>query len=192
MNKFLFLVSHLGSGSDNFLNILNSNPRLDIKNIGATYSHIEDFYSLRELGHKLNNVAAVYGDHLLHNTTFYFNSGGSFCKFIYFIRNAEPALNIILTHGFDEKTAYAYYLFRLRRLYEMTRKNPGLLITWQELADKTCLPAIKKYLNLNELDYSGELPTEYKKKVSWELITKAQDIYEKYYFHMNLICDHVK
>jgi hypothetical protein len=98
MKKVAFVVSHLGSGSDELVRILNENPRVIIHSTDRVYTHPNDLDWLFEQGHKLDNATAIYGNHLLHNASFASKSLYEICKFIYLIRPAKPSLNIIQTN----------------------------------------------------------------------------------------------
>jgi len=186
MKKVAFVVSHLGSESEELVRILNENPRVVIYPKDRVYTHPTDLDWLFEHGHKLDNAAAVYGNHLLHNASFTSKSLYEICKFIYLIRPAKPSINIIQTENYTAHTACRYYCFRLRRICEMAKRTPkAVFLTWQDLADGRGQILIERYLNLkNPLGpVSFSEPTE--DETPPELIEQAQDSYERYYYYLN-------
>jgi len=193
MRTVVFVVSHLGSESHELVRILNNNPRVQISNTeNEHYNHPLDLRNLLEKKHKLDNAAAVYGDHLLFNYCLSSKAIYSICKFIYLIRPAKSTLNIIrrLYPNYTNLTAYRYYCFRLRRIFEMAKKTPGsVLITWSDLANDKGYSLIEKYLNLKEpLVHSNEgfLETD-EDEIPAEYVDLAQSSYERYLYSLKQI-----
>lgn len=185
MKKIVFLISHVGSDSDKLLKILNENPRVQILNGVQTYSHPVDLrFLVLRTPHKLDNTAAVYGDHLLHNTQFNCEAIHSICKFIYIIREAKASLNENQFHL--SRTVETYYRFRLRRIYEMARRTPGsVLLTWDDMQSGAAFPLIESYLGLKEPLVGAELFTKsIKDRVPFHMVEHAQDAYEKYFYKL--------
>ena len=187
MKKVCFIVSHLGSGHEDLVRVLNRNPRCEIHKSDAKYeSPISmDWMFLR--GHKCRDNSAVYGDTLLYNMQLSCSNLYSACKFIYLIRPARASLNMI-RNRYSESSAASYYRFRLRRICEMARKTPdAVLVTWDDLAKGRAFPVIEDYLGLNK-----QLTTEYEEFISENsdsfsehLISECQDAYERYYYYLN-------
>ena len=61
------------------------------------------------------------------------------CKFIYVLRGAT-SIEYIVDKGYSEECAFNYYTFRLRRIYELATKAPGLLLTWENLISGQAFP----------------------------------------------------
>lgn len=191
MKNILFIVSHLGSGYENLIYSLNKNERIDIKSLQLSYAHPEVLEYLYESGHKLDNSASFYGDLILFNKNFSCNSFYKFSKFIFFINSPLISLNeICKTDKLNEKAAFRYYSFRLRRIYEMAvnSNNNFVFITHDDLINKTKFDVIEKYLNLKSKLTYPELETNQSQNfISSDLLIQANDCYEKYLFLMKSI-----
>ena len=184
MKKVAFVVSHLGSGSEELVRILNENPRVIIHNTDRSYTHPSDFDWLFDQEHKLDNAAAIYGHCLLHNWSFASKALYEICQFIYLIRPAKPSLNIIQAKNYTPHTACRYYCFRLRRICEMAKQTPGaVFLTWQDLADGRGQALIENYLNLKDPLSRGSF-SEPIDEMPPELVEKTQDSYERYYYYL--------
>lgn len=186
MKKFLFIVSHLESGSHELLKILNNDPKIDIQNIGATYAHPSDLDLLSGLGHKLNTVAAIYGDHLLFNMNFSYKPFYENCKFIYVIREPKSTLNRILKHTPYPSSICRYYCFRLRRICEMAKRTPGaVFLTWEDMSSGRCFPWIEEYLKLTQpLEIPDTFDNSFEDRMPLELTDKVQESFEKYLYYL--------
>ena len=186
MKKVAFVISHLGSGSEELVRILNENPRVVIHSTNTNYIHPDTLGHLFERGHKLDNAAAVYGDHLLHNASFASKALYEICKFIYLIRPPRASLNIIKIGGYTPHTACRYYCFRLRRICEMAKQTPGaVFLTWQDLADGRGQALIESYLNLKDPLNPGNFSEPTEDDISLELVEQAQNSYERYYYYLS-------
>ncbi len=186
MKKVCFIVSHLGSGSNHLVDILNKNPRCDIQNSSVTYKSPEDLNWLFSKPHKCRDRSAVYGDHILFNQSFSCKNIYEICKFIYIIRSARNSLNEISKNSsLKDEFAANYYRFRLRRICEMARKTPNLLFfTWEEIISGSSFQEIENYLGLKEkltkLDFTSNLKDSFDEK----LILDCEDAYERYYYYL--------
>lgn len=191
MKKVCFIVSHLGSGSQDLLDILNENPRCSIENSQTRYSNPEDLNWLFSKPHKCRDSSAIYGDHILFNPSFSCKSLYNVCKFIYIIRPPRQSLNqthIFRKSGLEGEFAAKYYSFRLRRICEMARKTPNsLLLTWDDLSSGRAFSSIEEYLKL-----STQLKVEYRHFCSENrdefdesLLAKCEDAYERYYYYLS-------
>jgi hypothetical protein len=185
MKRIVFLISHVGSDSDKLLKILNENPRVQILNGVQSYRHPVDLdHLISKTHHKLDNTAAVYGDHLLYNTQFNCEAIHSICKFIYVVREAKPSLNEDQVHL--RQTVESYYRFRLRRIYEMAKRTPGsVLLTWDDMQSGAAFPLLEDYLGLKEPLAGTELFIKsVNDRVPFQVVEHAQDAYEKYLYKL--------
>lgn len=189
MKKVCFVVSHLGSGSSDFVDILNSNPRCQIQSSLVKYSSPEDLVWLFSSQHKCRDSSAIYGDHLLFNTSLSCKNLYDRCKFIYVVRPARASLNEISTmkeYGLEGRFSVRHYSFRLRRMCEMARKTKNaLFLVWDDLASGKAFPSVEEYLGLKT-----QLVAEHhhfnagmKDDFDERLISEAQDAYERYYYY---------
>lgn len=167
--------------------MLDKNPRVQFFPRNAVYDGIGAVESLTALPHKLNNVAAVWLDELLYNHYFAHRCLYRMAKFIYLIREPKPTLNLITKEGWQADHMELYYTFRLRRIYEMTRKTPGaILLTHEDVQTGRGLRLIEEYLNLKmplECDADSlSKARSYNPLVSSLNLEVAQQAYERYLY----------
>lgn len=190
MKTVLFVASHLCSGSNELISVLNENERIQINTTKLVYEHPSVLDNLFSLGHKLDNSAAIYGSQLLYNTSLSCNAFYDFSKFIYVVTPAKPTLNRIKKEleEYTELSACRYYCFRLRRLYEMARHTPGaVFLTGDDLKNKNGSNLIDEYLNLKTPTDFGNLSMVEPETDDFDtsLLEEAQDSYEKYLYRFN-------
>lgn len=191
MKKLIFVCSHLHSGSSALCSILNEHPKIQIcKNFEKqNYSSPLDIFFVTSPNHKTNNKSALYLDHLLFNYQLSMKVAYSYCKFIYVVRNPEPVVDLLMQDGMSFENAAKYYSYRLRRLYEMSKKTPGsVLLTWEHLNNKEYSSIIENYLGLNQ---PLEAPEKDFFSVSEAGFSSSQigledleDKYQKYLYHL--------
>ena len=187
MKNVVFLTSHLGSGSETLIHLLNRNPRLQIETISANYTHPLDLESLTGMPHKNETTAAYWGDHLVFNFQLGHKALYGLCKFLYMVRPARPSLNEIVAQGYPHLGAVRYYCFRLRRMWDMLRKTPNaILFTHDEAVSGKIFPEIEEYLGLNKpIETDPALfQEETEDAMPLDLVQEAQDSYEKYLYLM--------
>lgn len=193
MKKVLFLVSHLGSGSDQIYNQLCENIVIQgyqNKNIHK-YSNMMDIMYLTESKHKLKTTSRIYMDHLLYNFQFSCKEAYKYCKFIYFIGDPIKTINYLVKDKiYLKKQAVLYYLYRVRRICEMAKRSSDFVfLTPSLLRDQNKLNDLQKFLNLKEeiefkfedYIYKGKEILSFQEE---ELLDKS---YEKYLFFLNKI-----
>lgn len=185
MKKIAFVVSHLGSGSFNLINILNKNPRCNFFNSKIQYSHPDDVRWMFNNAKLKNYSGSVFGDHLLYNNSFSCKSLYNYCKFIYVIRSPRFALNHIYKN-YKLKNFASYYRFRLRRICEMAKNTPNFIFfTWEELANKSAIPILEKFLNVRLQKDENLFKMESEDILSEKIISETEDCYERYYYYLN-------
>lgn len=185
MKNILFIVSHLNSGYEYLINSLNTNERIDIKYSQLTYSHPEILDYLFSQGHKLNNSACFYGDLILFNKNISSKSFYSFSNFIFLIREPEFVLNsLIQSDKFNELSAYRYYSFRLRRMYEMTHYSKKYkFLSYNDLfLDETYKEILSYFKIKGKINRINPDKVILNNKISKNLLNKANDTYEKYLY----------
>lgn len=185
--EHLFIITHLGSNFSYLDTLLNGNPRVAATHTGFVYTYPLQLKLLNQHFEQLNNVnqfRRIYSDSLVQNHAFACKEMYKLCKFIYFVRPAEPTLSELMA----EKTlgpmeADSYYCFRLQRMSEMAKHTPNaLLITWNDLATKKAYPLIENYLGLKmPLDNRGkELERSIYYQAPQELVRHADRAYDRY------------
>jgi len=132
--------------------------------------------------------ARLFVDRVVYNHEIISTNYFQMCDYIFLLREAEGTLNAIVQSGrLKPEAALRYYVFRLRRLCEMAKKSPRrVVLTWDELVDKSCLPALKKFLGMKEL------PSTYRRQpelnlVDPALILQGQKSYEKHLRYLRAI-----
>ena len=179
MEKVLFLMSHLGSGSDKFYQILKAHPKIDDPGINIVYENYEDIEYLRNKPHKVNNVSAIYMQHILYNHQFVSKKLCRLCNFVFYLGNPRSTISRIIQMGYSESNALNYYNFRLYGLYVYYIRSYGnnLIFSsnWSELS---------KFLDIDTL--SGYMEDEKEPdNVSMDTLLKAEDVYFKYIIKFN-------
>jgi hypothetical protein len=126
--KFVFLTTHLGSNVQYFGNYLNKIPGFHCKQSDKPYTHPLNLENLRvNYAHTVLDILNF--NHSLASTSFY-----ECCQFIYVVRDPRFSLGEIVSNGYSKKGALNYYLFRLRRMYEMSHYTPGaVFLTYDQL-----------------------------------------------------------
>ena len=190
MKKVCFIVSHLGSGSIDLVDILNKNQKCVIYNSDSKYETPEDLNWMFARGHKCRDSSAIYGDHLLYNMSFSCRKLYEFCKFIYVMRPARATLNEIITLSYpryEPEYAARYYRYRLRRMCEMAKRTPdSVFVTWDDLARGKAFPAIEEYLGLKSqlMTQHNHFMLNNKDSFKENLISECDDAYERYYYYI--------
>jgi hypothetical protein len=189
MKKVVFIVSHHGSGSLDLIHLMNLNPRIHIQNNGSAYHNPKDLDVLCGVEHKVQNAAAIYGDHLVLNGTLSCRAIFEACQFIYVIRSAQSALNAMWASNvqYSVKNLTEYYCFRLRRICEMAKRTPGaVLLTWDDLTSAAGLPLIEEYLELKKsLEPSiMHFIQNDEDFVPAEFISRGEESYERYLYYL--------
>jgi hypothetical protein len=191
MKKVCFIVSHLGSGSIDLLDILNKNPKCMIHDSKFSYKSPEDLNWLFYSDHRCRDSSAIYGDHLLFNTSFSCKKLYEYCKFIYVIRPPRATLNeinILKNPKYQPNHASLYYKYRLRRICEMAKRTEeAVFLTWDDLSKGTAFNLIEDYLGLKKQltnDYHHFISNE-KDSFEESIIKECEDAYERYYYYLS-------
>lgn len=179
MKKILFLMSHIGSGSQHLFDILSANPAIDGFRSEIVYDHPEALGDLLEEPHKNDNSAAIYMDELLHNFRLTCKPLCRLCKFIYVIGEPKPSINRIHAAGYALDAAVRYYCFRLRGMYEYFRRSGGLFCCLQPHE----LDRIEKYLELRTPLVWKPYVERYEEFVPYDAIRECEECYERYLAH---------
>lgn len=188
MKNVCFIVSHLGSGSSDLVDILNGNPRCSIQSSSVRYEHPGDLDWLFANPHKCRNSSAIYGDHLLFNTSLSCRNLYDRCRFIYVVRPARASLNeIARSRKYLPKFAARYYSFRLRRMCETARRTTdSLFLTWDDLASGRAFSAVEEYLGLKKQLKAGHQHFQACPGGDFDerLVNECEDAYERYYYYL--------
>lgn len=186
MKRVLFVCTHLGSSVEYFDRILEFSPKIQFYHSGISYKYPTDLSQLTNLSHKSGSEAAIYGDVLLFNESVIGKCLYNSCSFIYLLRRANPTISFIKQNNlYDPTTAIDYYIFRIRRLYEMATQTPGaVLLTWDNLKNGHGFDLVTDYLGLMpfaDIPDCWEEPTDLLPQSSLE---EAEQAYEGMLYRM--------
>jgi hypothetical protein len=186
MKKVVFLVTHLGSGSEALTTILNQNPRVECHRTGLIFNSYHALESFTAHEHKCRNSAAIWIDEHVFNYTFSCKDLLKTCKFIYVVRDGRGALEeLVGVHGYDQSAAMRYYCYRLRRIAEMARRTKdAVLLTYDDLVRNEDIPLVEEYLNLKERLQMRAIKPARTTSVSVKFVDTAQKCYERYLYKL--------
>lgn len=185
MKQFLFLTTHLGSGSMPLFFALESYPRIKMNQTNTDYDHpsvVYDFFNPPTSG-------TIYGEQLLFNFSLSHKKFLEFSKFIYFIRSGRHTINeLVKNKNFSISNCLLYYSYRMRRICEMARMTPGaILLTWDNLKDGKGMDLIKDYVGMK---YKADISKEKFKysnsssNIDYRILQKADECYERHYYYL--------
>jgi predicted heme/steroid binding protein len=180
LKKALFVVTHLGSGSEELCEWLCTSPRIDGRFSGTVYDLPESFSWLTGLPHKRSDASAIYLDELRYNHSFTRKELLKHCKLIYFVRSPRQTLHKILQDypHYSAVDAAAYYNFRMRGLAEYALRSPqAMLLTWDESLSSRS--ALEKYIGTTlRPDFTPSVT--HRNYLPEEMILECQEVYDRY------------
>jgi hypothetical protein len=160
--KFIFICSHMRSGSSLLTHILVSNP--EIIGYGETHINYNSESDLKKLVYRVYGKIRNYGmnekyvlDKVLHNNKFinydFLTSDNIYTIFL--LREPKRTLNSILDlkPHWNQEQAFTYYCDRLSKLADYAKlinnKNRSLLLNYQQIIDdsETVFQSLKSFLN---------------------------------------------
>ncbi len=170
-------MSHLGAGCENLCEALYENPLIDWHKPNVIFNHPEVVYSLSLQPHKSNDAAAIWIKEILYNHYFNHKTICKMCSFIYLIREPRGTLNSLIKAKNQIDPITRYYIFRLRRLYEMARHTPNaLLVNYEDMMPDL----IQDYLELKEpISVKVDKKEQYI-NIPKESMDSAERVYDKY------------
>lgn len=192
MKKIVLICSHEYSGSTALYEAMNTHTRIQGYKIKNKYENPLNFYFLCKNPHKLTNKSAIYMDELLYNYQLSTKTAYDYCRFIYVIRKPESVMGYMVAND-KKKASFAirYYNYRLRRLYEMSKRTTGaILLTYDDLLENRCIDQIDSYLGLKQpIIFNPSLLLPYQRVFNLQQITPTviddlNDTYERYLFLM--------
>lgn len=189
MKKVVFITTHIAAKAEVLTHSLNLNERIDIQNTYTEYVHPTDLHKLLQKPHKCRSSAAIYGDHIFHNINFQCKRLHDICTFIYVIRGAQSLKEMFIGQS-NIKSAYSYYCFRIRRIYEMAKRTPNsFLITHQDMSKKVTYELLQDFLKLKTplIMPQGDMLTGPKREIPIDILEKSQDCFEYYLYKLRNI-----
>ena len=151
MKKVVLLMSHHGSGSDALYALLDSNPRIQGFQDDSSYDTPLRLVSLTERRHKLSNASRIYMDHLLHNYQ-YCLKPDPMVRMVFVVREPEGSVDYMVNMKIlRRQEAKRYYLYRLRRLCELARRNRGsVFLTYSNLREGKGMDILADHIGLRD------------------------------------------
>jgi len=192
MKKIVLICSHEYSGSTALYESLNDHIRIQGFRNKNRYESPLNFYYLTKNHHKLGNKSAIFLDEVVRNHQISTKSAYDYCKLIFVLREPEAVMGYMI--GNEKRNpsfACRYYSFRLRRLYEMSKKSSGsLLLTYDDLASSRGIGLLEKYLGLKtSINFDPNLLIPFQRTFNLDAITPKEmnvlrDSYERYLYLM--------
>lgn len=190
MKKVVFLMSHVGSGSNALYALLASHQRImGIENENV-YDNQSSLIAAANRKHKLNNASRMYLDHILYNFQ-YSLKPDPWIKMVFLVREPEGSIDYMVNRKiFKRPEAKRYYLYRLRRMCELAKRNPNsLFLTYSRLREGKGLIELRDYLDLkDDLSFSQEFMVPSGKNClqlpEYESLSSA---YEKYIYYVGKV-----
>lgn len=175
--KFIFIVSHLKSGSKYIVDIMNKRSDFYIETKKLNYKNPINALNIRK-----DKKKRICGAHLLFNYQFSSSEFYKFCKFIFIIRNGN-AVEDMIEKKMLPQNAYRYYSFRLGRILEMAKCLPGaLFLTRENLMSKKGIKLMKNYLITKNLFRKDRiiLPPVRAKTITSNITETSNSCYSRY------------
>lgn len=192
MKKIVLICSHEYSGSTALYEAMNDHIRIQGFRGKNRYETPMHFYYLAQNNHKMQNKSAIYLDEVVRNHQISTRSVYDYCKFIFVIREPEAVMGYMVGNE-KRKPSFAcrYYNFRLRRLYEMSKKASGsILLTYDDLKDGRGIDLVQKHLGLkSDISYTPNFLIPYQRSFNLDMITlkdmnQLRESYERYLYLM--------
>jgi hypothetical protein len=117
MNDLVLIVSHLGSGSDEFCSQLNANYKFKKVNKHIIWNNNEHFFNLKQL--YFWDHINLY-DHIVYDENYSWHDGYDLAKFIFILNT--PTTSFSSSSFINEYNWARYYCYRLRRMKQMANK----------------------------------------------------------------------
>ncbi len=163
--KFIFLCSHMRSGSSLLTHILASNP--EIIGYGETHINYSLETDLKQLVNKVYSKTKSYKmnenyvlDKVLHNNKFedYSFLSSDHIKTIFLLREPKRTLSsiLLLKPHWTPQQALHYYCDRISKLEDYAQliddKNSSLLVTYEQIVDHSTqvFDTLQNFLNTKE------------------------------------------
>src|SRR5581483_5279814 len=136
MKRIILVVSHLGAGGTSLCYSLAQSRTVEWVQDGIIYDDpIEAVESILVTKHKYSNIVGLYVNEVLYNYQISHKKIYETCEIVYLIR--EPRTSIRVMKPKDAEFALDYYIFRLRRIYEMAKQTKGaVFLRWEDLVSK--------------------------------------------------------
>ena len=178
MKRVILVISHLGAGSASLCYCLSQNNIIQWVSQGITYDDpVQSIESILATKHKYSEKIGLYINEVLYNYQISHKKVYEACQFIYLVRDPKSSIRIIKPN--DATFALNYYIFRLRRIYEMAKETKGaLFLTWDELVSQKGTKYLAKYFNLPEIRFEEYKPEKKLFELPKPMLAEAERAYE--------------
>lgn len=194
MKKLTLLCSHVFSGSTALYEAMIGNPRVQGSKTDRVSVYETGVDLLRAVSepHKIGNRAGVYVDELLFNYQVSTKLVYENCSFVFVVRPPRAVLeHMVGTLRHTPDSAARSYLFRLRRLCEMSKRTGGgILLTWDDLQAGRGLGLIEESMNLKHpIEMQPErlgpyLPLANPQPLGHEVVRECEEGFERYLYFL--------
>lgn len=148
MKNVLLVVSHLGANSSSLCHCLEQNKLIHWIKDGLIYKHPTTVDEVLP-DHKYSDIVGIYLNEVLYNYQISHKKIYNTCEFVYLIRSPKTSIKVLKPK--DAVFAVNYYIFRLRRIYEMAKETKGaIFLTWEDLVNNKGISLIAKKLNISD------------------------------------------
>jgi len=191
MLRHLLIATHHGSGGEQLLACLATSPLVSAVRSADTvsYTTVKTLEDVRAKALKARPNARWAADLLLSNSRFCGRHLYPLCRFVFVVREPEEAIPAAVASGlWKPGLAARQYRFRLRRLAEMARENPGSLLVAHRDLRSVAVPALRDWLGLKHLTNTFRVEPPLEADVPWHAIRGARSRYERYVGVMRRYC----
>lgn len=153
LDKQVFVATHHGAGGSMLLNMLAAHRRVGVlsRPPDVVYSDPTVLSTLQKACVARRPTAKVFADRLVLNHELLHPCYHG-ATFIFLVREPEGTLKHLKSLGYAERAALRYYAYRLRRLCELARRVDNMVVvTWDELVNKSAFPVLKGLFDVREL-----------------------------------------
>ncbi len=120
MKRIILVASHLGAGSASLRYYLAQTDIIQWIQDGIIYDDpLLATEALLSVKHKYSNSVGMYVNEVLYNYQISHKQIYQFCEVVYLIRDPKSSVKVLKPK--DAEYAVDYYVFRLRRIYEMAK-----------------------------------------------------------------------
>lgn len=178
MKRVILVISHLGAGSASFCYCLAQNKIIQWIPQGITYDDpVHSVESILATKHKYSDKIGLYVNEVLYNYQISHKKVYEACQFIYLVRDPKSAIRVLKPN--DAAFALNYYIFRLRRIYEMTKETKGaLFLTWDDLVSQKGMKYLTKKFDLPETIFEEYAPEKKLFELPKPMLAEAARAYE--------------
>lgn len=149
MKRFMLVVSHLGADSNSLCAALDKTEPIQWIKSSFVLTHPNDLTSFfTGINHKYSNSIGMFASETLYNYQISHKRVYDFCNLLYLVRDPRSAVKI--SQPKDATVAINYYIFRLRRIYEIARDAGGIFLTWDDLVNRNGFSFVLDKLKLGD------------------------------------------